>query len=39
VPAKSFTLTNVFVRSPSGINLIEFGASSIHYTHWGKQPS
>lgn len=39
VPATSFALTSVFVRSSFGINLIEYGASSIHYTHWGEQPS
>jgi hypothetical protein len=36
-PAKSFTLTNAFVRSSFGtLGPIEFGVSSISYTHWGK---
>jgi hypothetical protein len=36
-PVKSFTLTNVFLRStfPSNDH-IPYGVSSISYTHWGK---
>ena len=36
-PAKSFTLENVFVRSSFGTSAIEYGVSSISYTHWGNQ--
>jgi hypothetical protein len=36
-PAKRVSLTNAFVRSSFGtLGPIEFGVSSISYTHWGK---
>ncbi len=36
-PANSFTLTNAFVGSSFGtLGPIEFGVSSIIYTHWGQ---
>ena len=38
-PGKSFTLTDVFVRSSFPLNTdMPFGVSSIAYTHWGKRP-
>lgn len=37
-PGKSFTLTNVFVRSSFGGSEVPFGVSSIAYTHWGSRP-
>jgi hypothetical protein len=39
LPAQSFTLDNVFVRSSFPLNtLIPYGVSSISYTHWDGRP-
>ncbi len=38
-PAKSFTLDSVFVRSSFGNTVIEYGVSSIGYTHWAPTPT